>query len=206
MSLLYTGATDRVFVGDPSIDDREQFSTCFWYRFTALTDFRRLWTKGIDVKICQVSGVGAINGAEFSVDRSVGSSNYRSAVPYRINSWGFQCNTFDDTKTPRGHIYIGDIDTLCDEQDYDLAEDGTGTVLQDVNAGLMVGNRQAADLAMQGWLANFMWWNRALSLKEAQIIQFNPSLAVLDRDCKIYWKMGHHGSTETVDLSGPALT
>ena len=206
MSLDLAGTTPKVVVGTTPFDNMEIGTMLTWVRPTTATanqimiDKRDPPTEGYRLFIMWDDGRFG-----FQLDRNPSDLfAFSSASTYTANVWQYLVSTFDmagangDQKCFRGLL-----DTVVSEvSGYDSQLVGSGAAFTNTGLNQTLGNRDAADLPVQGLMAWAAIYDRQLSLAEIRQQQYNIWTPIDPDNCLGFWNLGFNGTGTQPDWSG----
>lgn len=160
-------------------------------------------------------GLGTIRTASFRLTGTTGNVTSQTAqtttqtgfitsdTPLLLNQWGFLALTYDQSASPRSHIYHGAPNATVVESTYSSANDGAGTRTTDGAGNVTWGNEYTGSTfarSFPGTITRVQYYNRTLSLGELRILQFSSG-KVLD-GLVDYHELGYNGVNPQPDWSG----
>lgn len=195
MALTFGAATsDRVTLA-AGLNDLNAFTVLMWHFPTTVTNGRRLWDKGVDVK-------GLALTPSLQLEQKVGRATTNAfatvSAALATGSWQFVASTFDESDGPR--IFTGGLASTASEPAYASRTIGAGTSSADSGSPFCVGNIEGAGstFAYQGRIAVFAHFRRRMSLQEIIRWQFQP---YTDADCDIFMQLGFNGTGTQPNLT-----
>lgn len=168
-----------------------------WLFPTTRTTNRVILQKG-DQHFIRLSGT--TGNVRFFRDRTTDTDYITNSTPLAsLSTWYCLAITFDSAATPTVHIYIGSLTATMVECTYGTAIDGSGALASDGLGSLVWGNNNASTIVFQGSIAIPMMFNRVLTLRELQSLQYQPRVI---SGCQIYQQLGYNGTSTQTDYSG----
>ena len=199
-----------------SIDDIVAGTLCAWVMPTDTTTNGRIWHKGLlgtGFRIFDVN-FSSLGKLRFSLDRVTNSLRAESGSGViTANAWNFCAGVYNAAGADSDQkLYVGSLVAIAAEvPSYTSRTVGVGSVISDVAADGIIGNRSSAGTFFPGAIAWLGLWNRVLAKEEivgtpgGRLLgqQFNPRPTA---GCVGSWYPGDDGASSVVDRTGNGNT
>ncbi len=143
------------------------------------------------------------NRIKVAVTQASSNLSYLSTDTVAIGDKVFIAITYDDSASPRCHIYIGDVATPAAEVAYTTNTDGSGAISAPSAGTFFLLGRDINGRGFGGYASYLWWFSEALTQGQLQALQMGLAIPVQP---ELFYIPGFYGTSSVPDLSGNGLT